>query len=238
MTNQLCKSSAVILCFFLLPIPGWTLGTNISFKSASMQGNTRMITYEYGNLGKRVLYDTDGQASLIALLGLMKQDYFDQKPSSEKENFENWKTYRAAVVTNLTRMKAFYEHNVCNYGVFFADLCPTIQYLMGKLDQDTVQFIDITHLSNFLRNMEGALDLKHRYQIDRYKPDGTKRDRQENLASHMFSTENLNVWLPDQESTARCKDGHSSENGFVAQLAQAGNSQPTENPTFIHRSDQ
>ncbi len=235
MVYQLCKSSAVILYFFLVPTLGWALGTSISFQSASIQENTRLITYEYGNLGKRVLHDTDGQASLVALLALMKQEYFRQKPASDSETFKNWKQYRPAVTANLSRLHRYYKSlGFCDFEVNpdtadfedlfksqFKSICEAAGILKRKLNKNSVRFSDVFELSNYLRNVEEHIGLAHTYPIDRYNPDGTKRDQREDKASYMFSTKNLNVWLPDQESVARCKDHHVAENNsVVAQLAQ------------------
>ena len=194
MAHQLCKSSVVILCFFLVPTLSWALGTDISFKSVSMQGNTRLITYEYGSLGKRVLHDDTGRASLVALLTLIKQDYFKQKPSSDSKNFKNWKKYKPVVIANLSRMEAAYRP-FCEGLPMFEEICQAIKMLKTNLNRNSVNFNDVFQLSNLLRNMEESLGFGETHRIDRYNPDGTKLDQQEEKASYMFSTKNLKVWL-------------------------------------------
>lgn len=214
----------MILSFSLTPALSWALGENVSFQSTSMEGDTRLITYQYGFNGKRVLHDDDGQASLITLLTLIKQDYFKQSgsytPPTGAEVFKNWKTYRSAVVANLSRLEEKYNrYGVCNHeNSQIRGVCSRLGNLKEKLRQNSVSFNDVFELSNFLQSLE-SIGITHTYQVDRYNPDGEKLPDQENrAASYMLSTGNLHVWLPDQMSSSRCRDYHSAEDNFVAQL--------------------
>ena len=220
------KSCVVILLgFFLTPALAWGLGTGISYQTASMEGETRLITYNYGFNGKRVLHDDDGQASLIVLLTLMKQDYFRQGPAYSSppagETFKSWATYRGSVVANLTRLENYYnQHGLCSHeDPRIAGSCRNIKKLKTKLSQQSVQFSDIFELSGFLQNLK-EIGLVHTYHVDRYDSEGKKLPNQEKApADYMLETDNLHVWLPDQESSAKCRDYHASKGPrFVTQL--------------------
>ena len=235
MTNKLFQLGITTLSLLLTPTLGWALGMSISFQSASMQGDTRSITYNYGFNGKRVLHDNDGQASLVALLALMKQDYFEQKRSHEgpmgSVDFKNWKAYRSAVVGNLSRMEKYYtDQDFCNHQeAVVRRACSDIKQLKKTLTQGSVPFSAIFSLSGFLSSLE-SIGLRHTYQVDRYDQNGNKLPSSRENAPHFWSTDNLHVWLPDEESGARCKDYYSSESHFVAQLTGGPSSQPTARP--------
>ena len=223
------KIAFMIMILTFVGSNAFALGQNISFQGVTNQNGVALIEYRYGFAGRRVIYDDDGQASLVALLAVLKAKYFEDQSPSGSMNVTGWSElgYESAFRAASGRLIGFYqEAGVCNHSnTSISGICTELNRLRRVLSQNSVTYQDVFQLSDFIQSLSGA-GIQHSYDVDRYDSEDEPISRPEKRnADYFFGTDNLTVYLPDRESGARCKDAFSQQQGFLGQLAAANGTQ-------------
>lgn len=201
------------------------LGNTIEFVGARLEGNAVQLEYQYGFGGRRVLHDDDGQATLTALVALVKGHQIEDVTRQTGEtNLAEWPQYRPAFQTGLRRLLAAYNSEnagVCTHPApQISAICDQLNTFLEEFNgAQSMSYERLGEFSDFIRSLPET-GLVHTYEVDRWDSNGDSLSRPDrNAASYFFETDNLNVWLPGQVDHGRCRDRFVAGDNFLSSLA-------------------